>query len=107
MNPQLEFFLEDAFNSVRPTSAEVGRVVVEPDYDVSPDEQERDELANELVRCIQDHSPKAIGVASPQGVELAVPSKYPVLAKYVRSITLYQAPAEFPWVEVAPPGNWI
>jgi len=43
MNPQLEFFLEDAFNSVRPTSPEVGRVVVEPDYDVSPDEQERDD----------------------------------------------------------------
>jgi hypothetical protein len=107
MDPQLEFFLEDAFSSVRSTSPQVGRVVVEPDYDINPDEQERDELADELIRCIQEHSPNATELASSEGSKLSVPSKYPVLAKYVRSITLHQAPIECPWVEVAPPGNWI
>jgi hypothetical protein len=107
MDPQLEFFLEDAFSSVSATSPQIGRVVVEPDYDISPDQQEGDQLANELVRCIQEQSPRASKLASREGWTLPVPNKYRVLAKYVRSITLHQAPAEQPWVEVAPPGNWI
>jgi|SRR5689334_6081128 hypothetical protein len=107
MDPQLEFFLEDALSSVRPTSPQIGRVVVEPDYDISPDPKERDQLADELVRCIKEHSVKAIELASPAGSKLPVPNNYPALAKYVRSITLHQSPTERPWVEVAPPGNWI
>jgi hypothetical protein len=107
MDPQLEFFLEDALSSVQPTSPQIGRVVVEPDYDISPDEQERDQLAKELVRCIQERSANAAELSSHEGSKLNVPNKYSVLAKYVRSITLHQAPTEQPWVEVAPPGNWI
>src|SRR4051794_1615223 len=105
MDPQLEFFLEEAFSSVPPTSPDVGRVVVEPDYDVSPDAEERDRLVDEFVRCIQEQSPNPTEVESPQGWEIKVPKKYPLLAKYLRSITLHQAPAERPWVEVVPPGN--
>ena len=41
MDPQLEFFLEEAFSAVRPTSPQIGRIVVEPDYDISPDQNER------------------------------------------------------------------
>jgi hypothetical protein len=107
MDPQLEFFLEEAFSAVRPTSPQIGRVVVEPDYDISPDQKERDQLADELVSCIQEQSPNASDLASPQGWELKIPTKYPLLTKYLRSITLHQTPAERPWVEVAPPGNWI
>jgi hypothetical protein len=107
MDPELEFFLEDAFSSVRPTSSQIGRVVIEADYDISPDHEERDQLANELVRCIQEHSPSPTELASHEGWKRNVPNRYPVLAKYVRSITLHQAPTERPWIEVAPPGNWI
>jgi len=107
MHPELEFFLEDAFSSVRPTSPHIGRVVVEPDYDITPDQTERDQLTNELVECIQEHAPRAAELASPEGWNVQVPHKYPRLAKYVRRITLHQAPTERPWVEVAPPGNWI
>jgi hypothetical protein len=107
MDPQLEFFLEEAFRSVRPTSPHIGRVVVEPDYDVSPDTLERDQLADELARCIQEQSPNETDLASLQGWELKIPAKYPLLTKYLRSITLHQTPNERPWVEVAPPGNWI
>jgi hypothetical protein len=107
LDPQLEFFLEEAFRSVRPTSSQIGRVVIEPDYDISPDQQERDQLADELVRCIQEQSPNATDLVSPQGWELKIPTKYPLLTKYLRSVTLHQAPTERPWVEVAPPGNWI
>jgi hypothetical protein len=107
MDPQLEFFLEDTFKSVQPTSSEIGRVVVEPDYDTTPDEKEGDQLAAELNSCIQEHSPNVTDLASPHGWELAIPNKYRLLKKYVRSITLHQAPTERPWVEVAPPGNWI
>jgi hypothetical protein len=107
MDPQLEFFLEEAFSAVSPISSQIGRVVVEPDYDISPDQQERDQLVDELVRCIQEQSPNATDLASRHGWELKVPKNYPILGKYLRSITLHQAPAERPWVEVAPPGNWI
>jgi hypothetical protein len=107
MDPQLEFFLEDAFKSVQPTSPEIGRVVVEPDYDTTPDQKEGDQLAAELHSCIQEQSLNATDLASSQGFELKITSKYPLLRKYVRSITLHQAPTERPWVEVAPPGNWI
>jgi hypothetical protein len=107
MDPQLEFFLEEAFSAVRPTSPQIGRIVVEPDYDISPDQNERDQLANELERCIREQSPNGSDLASPQGWELTIPRKYQLLTKYLRSITLHQTPAERPWVEVAPPGNWI
>jgi hypothetical protein len=107
MDPQLEFFLEEAFSAVSPISPQIGRVVVEPDYDISPDQQERDQLVDELVRCIQEQSPNATDLASRHGWELKVPKNYPLLGKYLRSITLHQSPAERPWVEVAPPGNWI
>jgi hypothetical protein len=107
MDPQLEFFLEDAFKAVPPTSPQIGRVVVEPDYDRTPDPKERDQLAAELVQCIQEQSPNAAELATPDGWELKFPNKYPLLRKYVRRITLHQAPTERPWVEVAPPGNWI
>jgi hypothetical protein len=107
MDPQLEFFLEDAFKRVQPTSPQIGRVVIEPDYEAGPDAKDRDRLTAELVQCIQEHSPHPSELASPQGWELKIPNKYPLLRKYVRSITLHQAPTERPWVEVAPPGNWI
>jgi len=107
MDPQLEFFLEDAFKSVPPTSAGIGRVVVEPDYDVTPEPNDKNQLAAQLVQCIQEQSPNAAALAAPEGWELQVPNSYSLLSKYVRTITLYQAPAEQPWVEVAPPGNWI
>jgi hypothetical protein len=107
MDPQLEFFLEDAFESVQPTSPEIGRVVVEPDYDTTPDEKERDQLAAELNSCIQEQSTDATDLGAPEGFELKITNKYPLLRKYVRSITLHQTPTERPWVEVAPPGNWI
>jgi hypothetical protein len=107
MDPQLGFFLEEAFSVVQPTSPRIGRVVVEPDYDISPDQQQQDQLTEELVHCIQEQAPNATDLASPQGWELKIPAKYPLLTKYLRSITLHQAPTERPWVEVVPPGNWI
>jgi hypothetical protein len=107
MDPQLEFFLEEAFSGVPPTSPDIGRVVVEPDYDVSPNKEERDQVADELVRCIQEQPPDKTVLKSPHGWELKIPTKYPLLTKYLRSITLHQTPIERPWVEVAPPGNWI
>jgi hypothetical protein len=107
MDPQLEFFLEDAFNSLSATSPQIGRVVAEPDYDVTPDEKERDQVAAQLIQCVQEQSPDAAKLASPQGYEIKVPGTYPVLAKYIRKLILYRNPKEEPWVEVAPPGNWI
>lgn len=107
MDPQLEFFLEEAFSSVNSTSSDIGRVVIEPDYDITPDLEDQDHLSQELIRCIQRESPSAAQLASPQGWEVKTLKQYSILAKYVRRITLHKAPAELPWVEVAPPGNWI
>ncbi len=107
MNPELEFFLEEAFGSVNSTSLEIGRVVVEPDYDKSPDPQDREPLVTELVRCIQRESPNIAELASPQGWEVKMLGRYSILAKYMRRVTLHKGPSERPWIEVAPPGNWI
>ena len=107
MDPQLDFFLEDAFKSVARTSDAIGRVVIEPDYDVSPIPDDRDQLVQELIQLLQDQSPDSVGLDAPEGVEVEIPNKHPILAKYVRRISLHREPAEEPWIEVAPPGNWI
>ena len=107
MDPNLEFFLERAFEAVQPTSSEIGRVVVEPDYDLSPIEQDSAALAQELTQCIREQSPDAAALASHEGVTVKIPDRYPLLSKYLRSITLHQNRADGAWVEVDPPGNWI
>jgi hypothetical protein len=107
MDPGLEAFLEGALESVQPTSCGIGRVVVEPDYNISPVDNDAATLAQELRKLIQRQSPDPAALASPQGYEVNIPSDCPVLAKYVRSITLHQDLVEGSWIEVAPPGNWI
>ena len=54
MNPRLEFFLEDALESVQPTSPDIGRVVVEPDYDVSPIDNDASALVRELRELLDE-----------------------------------------------------
>lgn len=107
MDPQLEFFLERAFDCIEPTSPLVGRVVVEPDYDVSPTEQDAGGLAQELHELLSHQSPDMAALASPQGDTVAIPRGMTLLRKYLRSITLHQDGVEGAWIEVAPPGNWI
>ena len=107
MNPELEFFLEKAFESVQPTSPEIGRVVVEPDYDVKPLHSDAGHLASELVQCLREQPIDTAALSSREGFEIAVPGIYRRLAKYILRITLHQDKIEGPWVEVAPPGNWI
>ncbi len=98
MNPDLEFFLEDAFDPIQPTSGAIGRVVVEPDYDIDPDEKDKAKLRDELVQCLKEHSGEK---------EFAPPGNFATLAKYVREISLHEDKLEGSWVEVASPGNWI
>jgi hypothetical protein len=107
MHPDLEFFLEDAFKSVRQTSSEVGRVVVEPDYDVAPEPNDAGPLANELVQCLCKTSINKDALSSHGGFDITVPSAYRVLGKYIRRITLHADGVEGEWIEVDPPGNWI
>lgn len=107
MNPQLEFFLEQALKGVKPTSPEIGRVVVEPDYDASPADQEASELARQLRELISRQSPDPAALNSIGGYEIKIPEDRAVLRKYLRSITLHEDRVEGAWVEVAPPGNWI
>jgi hypothetical protein len=107
MDPRLEPFLEDALDGVKATSSRIGRVVVEPDYDVSPVDGDADAIANELRELIQRQSPDPAALASPEGYQVHIPEDCPVLAKYIRAITLHQDTVEGSWVEVAPPGNWI
>ena len=107
MHPDLEFFLEKAFEGVAPTSPEIGRVVVEPDYDIAPQANDAGNVASELVQCIGEAAPDGDRLASPDGYEVDIPGVYRVLRKYVRRITLHADKVEGDWVEVAPPGNWI
>ena len=107
MNPEIEFFLEKAFGSVQPTSAEIGRVVVEPDYEVSPSQRDAGHLASELIQCVQEQTLDPAALSSHDGLEIEIPGGYRLLKKYVRRITLHQDKPDGAWVEVAPPGNWI
>ena len=107
MNPDLEFFLENAFESVQPTSHKIGRAVVEPDYDVDFSSADAAPLAKELVECISEQTIDPAALASHEGFEFSPPANFPLLAKYIRNITLHEDGAQGPWVEVAPPGNWI
>jgi hypothetical protein len=106
MHPDLEDFLAGAFEAVQPTVNTVGHVLVEPDYNVAPDQQEADRLARELVDCLHKET---LPVDFPEaGVTVTVdPEKYALLKKYVLRISLHRDPIPGAWVEVAPPGNWI
>src|SRR5581483_96363 len=107
MHPEIEIWLEQALESVRPTSDKIGRVVVEPDYNVGLAEQDARPLAGELEQYLRKHTLDEKALASHEGFEIEIPHAYPLLAKYIRRITLHRDKADGAWVEVAPPGNWI
>ena len=103
MNLNVEPFLEDAFESVKQTSDKIGRVIVEPNYDADISAQDAPDLAKQLQECLRD----VTAPPSPQGLEIRIPEHLALLTKYLRQITLHADKIEGPWVEVAPPGNWI
>lgn len=107
MHPELEDFLNTAFASIQPVSSEIGRVVVEPDYEVEPSEADASGLERELRACLREQFFDAAALASHPGFEVGIPPSYRSLNKYLRKITLHRNKLDGPWVEVAPPGNWI
>ena len=107
MHPELEDFLESALNNVQPTSSQIGRVVVEPDYDVAPDTADSASLAQQLLACLSGQALRDGELASHDGLEVTLGDDCAVLKKYIRRITLHADSADGAWVEVAPPGNWI
>lgn len=107
MNPDLEFFLESAFENIKQSLANVGRVVVEPLYDVEYSEIDKQELAAQLNKLLQSQKVDLVAVSTTDGQPLAIPGDLMLLRKYIRSVTLHAEPVEGAWIEVAPPGNWI
>lgn len=107
MNTNVEFFLEDAFASLQPTSAAIGRVVVEPDYESAPVSSDLRQVRGELVELLNGQIPEDSQLHSQNGFKVEIPSRYQLLSKYVRQITLHADTIEGDWVEVAPPGYWI
>lgn len=107
MHAELEDFLESAFSSIQPSSASIGRVVVEPDYNVRPDLSYASHIAEQLSECIRSQPIAADKLASRTGLEANIGPEYGLLRKYLRRVTLHADPVEGPWIEIAPPGNWI
>jgi hypothetical protein len=107
MHPDLELFLEEAFQSVRQTSSEIGRVIVEPDYEVAPDPKDAGHLASELLQCLREVKVDKKALARRQGCDIEIPGAYRLLHKYIRQISLHADTVEGDWIEVSPPGNWI
>lgn len=107
MHAELEDFLERAFGSIQPSSPNIGRVVVEPDYNVRPDVSCASQIAEQLSECIRDQPLKPEKLASRHGFEATIRPEYDLLHKYLLRITLHADPVEGSWIEVAPPGNWI
>ncbi len=107
MNPSLEWFLEDTFRDIEPTSSAIGRVVLEPDYDSTPNASDAPSLRDELVAFIRQQLPGVVELASPDGAEATTLSKFSTLSKYVRRVTLHQDRLPGSWIEITPPGSWI
>ncbi len=101
----VEAFLEDTFGSVQPTSDAIGGVTVDPNEAVQINEAEAKDLAGELTRCIRDSTGASIPA---QGYYIEPSEKsYPLLKKYLQSITLHRDAAISSWVQVLPPGGAI
>ena len=107
MHPELEDFLERTFEHIEPTDQAIGRVVLEPDYEVQPDAKDAGHLASELLQCLREVDGRVIAGCGHNGYEVEIPGASRVLRKYIRRITLHADKLEGGWVEVAPPGNWI
>ena len=107
MNPDIEFFLEDAFASLPSTSPAIGRVVVEPDYESAPTPGDPQQLRSEFTKLLSGQAADDSALQSQNGLEVKIPSDYQLLSKYIRRITLHADSVEGDWIEVAPPGSWI
>lgn len=107
MNPDLEFFLQNAFTGIEPLSAQVGRVVVEPDYNRSFTPEDASPLRDELTEFLGSQKPTEKDLRSYDGFETKIGTNYSLLQKYVRRISLHADAADGDWIEVMPPGNWI
>ncbi len=107
MHPDLESFLEEALSRVKPTSSQIGRVVVEPDYEAGPDIADAEPVADQLTGCLQSQVLNTELLTSHDGQEIKIASSEALLHKYVRRITLHADQVEGYWIEIAPPGNWI
>ena len=107
MNPDLEFFLEDAFAPIKQSSPEVGRVVVEPDYDTKAAPEDAQPLCQELSDLLGRQRPLEPALHSHDGFEAAIGDDYPLLRRYIRRVVLHSDEINGDWVEVMPPGNWI
>jgi hypothetical protein len=107
MHPDLEVFLEHTFQSVAQTSPEIGRVVIEPDYEVEPDPKDGGHLASELLQCLREAEVDKGALAGHEGQDVEIQAPYRLLRRYIRRITLHADSVDGEWIEVAPPGNWI
>jgi hypothetical protein len=107
MNPDLEIFLENTFKSLEPMLPGVGRVVVEPNYEADLSQVDARSLLTELTNLLRSQSPDRERLLTHEGVEIPIPQSYPTLLCYARRIVLHHEAADGPWIEVAPPGNWI
>ena len=107
MNLEIEDFLEAAFASIKPTSATIGRVVVEPDYEAKSATDNPQQLRGELVELLNGQSVNKGALNSRAGLEVTIPGRYQLLSKYIRRITMHADGVEGDWIEVAPPGYWI
>jgi len=107
VNPSLEWFLEDIFRDIEPTSSAIGRVVLEPEYEATPNASDAPMLRDELIACMRQQAPGAADLASHDGAEVRMLSEFSTLSRYVRRVTLHQDRLPGSWVEITPPGNWI
>jgi hypothetical protein len=107
MNPDLEFFLEDAFAPIKQSFPEVGRVVVEPDYNAKFIPEDAQPLCQELRELLDRQKPSGASLHSHDGFEATIGDDYPLLQRYVRRVVLHSDEINGDWVEVMPPGNWI
>ena len=108
MNPDIEQVLQDAFKTIESTNPAIGRVLVEPEYESESTQFDTAELRNELAGLLASLSGLDGAVLrSHDGLEVEQLGERPALKSLVRRITLHADSADGPWIEVAPPGNWI
>jgi hypothetical protein len=102
-NP-LEPFLQNAFENVRPPGGldHIGSVAIDPNWGEAPRDEDREELVKQLERLLRDAPVPAR--LSRQGFDIHPDERFPILRRYVNTVTLRGGRLD-PWVRVLPPGG--
>ena len=98
--------LQTALESVKSNLAQVGFVDVVLNCGVWLDASEISKLLEQFEQCVGEQTPDPYSLRSPQGFQVAVSEEYPLVKKYLKSMTLHGETQTGAWVQASFPADW-